>query len=259
MEKSKVKAVTGLYFPTDRDRELFSKLSIVILTPCASYDHAAKFTKFVTNMVCYSWMHGLPIYAMGITERTVVDWARNTLADNAREHVNEYTGERFTHILWLDDDHTFPPDLAVRLAARDVDMASALYYSRTSPHYPVVYVKDPNEDYKHFPLIEVPPAFFEADAVGFGALLMRRDVLDRVPKPWFTIDWRAGEDIAFCVKAKEHGIKIWCDGGYKLGHIGLPPVITEADWLKAKAADPDRFKDPVLIELGQGYGKKHVA
>ncbi len=249
--------IPGLYAPTDDDRKRFKDISICVLTPCGSYTNSVKFTKSLANMVAYSWMSGLKVYQMGVTERMVVDWARNELARVASEKINEYTGEKFTHLLWLDDDHTFPPDLACRLASHDQDMVSALYYGRTSPHYPVVYVKDPSEEYKHFPLIETPACLFEADAVGFGALLMRRDVFERVPAPWFTLDWKAGEDIAFCVKAKEHGVRIWCDGAYKLGHIGVPPVITEADYLKFKQDNPDRFSDKVRVELGD-HGEKHV-
>lgn len=202
--------------------------SVCILTPCGGYSVSARFAKSVANMVAYSWMHGLKVYQMGITERMVVDWARNDLAKKAKEHVNEYTGEQFTHLLWLDDDHVFNPDLACRLASYDLDMVSALYYGRTEPFYPVVYVKDEKgaDEYKHFPLIEVPDSLIEVDAVGFGALLMRRDVFARVPEPWFTVDWRAGEDIAFCLKAKKHGIRIFCDGAYKLGHIAPPSIVT---------------------------------
>ena len=244
-------AIPGLYSPSDEDRDILKNASVCILTPCKDWYCAAKFAKSVANMISYSWMHGLKVFQMGITERMVVDWARNELARVAKEKINEYTGEKFTHLLWLDDDHTFPPDLALRLISHDKDMVSALYFGRTHPHFPVVYVKDTNDKYKHFPLIEAPGCLFECDAVGFGSLMMRRDVFDRVPEPWFTLDWKAGEDIAFCVKAKEHKIGVWCDGAYKLGHIGVPPVVTEADWTKAKKDDPQRFADKIRIELGE--------
>lgn len=241
--------IPGLYYPTIKDIEAFKDISICILTPCKDYDHPAKFTKSIANMIAFSWMNGLKVFQMGITERMVVDWARNELAKIAKDKVNEYTDQKFTHLLWLDDDHTFPPDLALRLASHDKEMVSALYFGRTHPHYPVVYVKDPSEEYRHFPLIEAPPCLFECDAVGFGALLMKREVFDIVDYPWFTIDWKGGEDIVFCVHAKRKGIKIWCDGAYKLGHIGVPPVITEKDYLRVRKEEPDRFKEMVKVEL----------
>ncbi|MDD5189452.1 MAG: hypothetical protein PHE50_00235 [Dehalococcoidales bacterium] len=244
--------VPGLYSPTKEDKEIYKRMSVVILTPCGGYENSVKFTKCVTNMVAYSWMNGLSIFQMGITERMVVDWARNDLARKAKDHINEFTGEKFTHILWLDDDHVFEADLACVLARHNREMVSALYYARVGKILPVVYVKDGSVDdeYKHFPLIQAPNKIFECDAVGFGAMLMNRDVLDRVPQPWFTIDYRAGEDIAFCVQAKKHGIKIWCDGQYKLGHIGVPKVIGHQDYLKYMEENKDEYSDKVRVHLG---------
>jgi len=215
------------YEPNKQDKKKYQDYSIVILTPCGDYKLHAKFAKSVANMIAYSWMHGLKIYQMGITERMVVHWARNDLARTAKDKLDEYTGKKYTHILWLDDDHVFNPDLAVYLAANgELDMVSALYYGREKP-LPVVYVKDDTDDkYRHFPLVYVPPNLIEVDAVGMGACLMRRDVLDRVPEPWFTFN-SAGEDIYFCVHAKEAGIKIYCDGSYGLGHIGPPQIVTK--------------------------------
>lgn len=252
MERAKEPLVIpGLYAVTAEDREVFGRMSVVILTPHADFENSIKFTRSVANMVAYSWMHGLKIYQMGHTERMVVDWARNDLARNAKDKINEYTGEKFTHLLWLDDDHVFDPDLACVLARHNKDMVSALYYARVGKTLPVVYVKDHSGDeYKHFPIIEAPNCLFECDAVGFGAMLMRRDVLDRTPQPWFTIDWKGGEDIAFCVKAKKHGVSVWCDGQYKLGHIGAPKIIGHQDYLKYMQEHKDDFADKVKIQLG---------
>lgn len=244
--------VPGLYSPSNQDLKRYQDLSICILTPCGAYENSVKFTKSVANMVAYSWMNGLRVFQMGITERMVVDWARNELARTAKDKINEFTGEKFTHLLWLDDDHVFEADLACVLARHDVDMVSALYYARVGKTLPVVFVKDESaeDEYKHFPLVEAPNCLFECDAVGFGALLMRRDVLDRVPQPWFTIDYRAGEDIAFCVSAKKNGIKIYCDGQYKLGHIAVPRVIGHQDYLRYVENNKDEFAGKVKVQLG---------
>jgi GT2 family glycosyltransferase len=250
--------VPGLYSPTKEDLKRYQGISLVILTPCGGYDNSVKFTKSVANMISYSWMHGLKVFQMGISERMVVDWARNELARTAKDKINEYTGEKFTHILWLDDDHVFEADLACVLARHGKDMVSALYYARVGKTLPVVYVKDESgeDEYKHFPIIEAPNCIFECDAVGFGAMLMRRDVFDRVPQPWFTLDWQAGEDIAFCVKAKKHGIRIWCDGQYKIGHVGVPKVVGHQDYVEYLNDNKDEFQNKVRINLGEQHGKE---
>lgn len=244
------------YAPTSEEQKRFADLDVVILTPVGSYEVWGKFCKSVANMVAYSWYRGLRVWQMGITERMVVDWARNDLARQALAKVNEYTGKPFTHFLWLDDDHVFNPDLAVCLARHaHLDMVSALYYGRTQ-HLPVAYVKDHSDDpYKHYPLVEVPPVLAEVHAVGFGALLMRRDVLERVPEPWFTIDARGGEDIVFCTHARRHGVRVWLDGSYRLGHISEPLIVTEATHQAYVASRPE-LADRIKVDLG---GYQHVA
>jgi hypothetical protein len=248
-------ALAGIYRPTAADRAIYADMSVIILTPCKDYEVPARFAKSVANLIAYSWMHGLKVYQMGVTERMVVHWARNELARQAKGHINEYTGERFTHILWLDDDSLFNPDMLVYLARhKDLDVLSALYFGRTQRHLPVVYVKDDSGDkYKHFPLIEVPPNLCEVDAIGFGACLMRMDVLDRMAEPWFSFK-EAGEDIYFCVHAKEQGVRIWCDGSYMLGHIGEQHVVTHATYRQYLADNREEFADRIKVPLG-GNGK----
>lgn len=243
--------VVRFYEPTAADKKRYANMAVVIVTPCKDYEVPFKFTQAVVNLVAYSWLHGLKVYQMGGTQRTVVHWARNELARLARDHVNEYTGEKFTHVLWLDDDHVFNPDMLLWLARnQDKDVVSALYFGRAERNLPVVYVKDEGGDkYKHFALVEVPPDLCEVDAIGFGACLMRRDVLDRVPDPWFMFN-SCGEDIYFCVHAKEADVKIWCDGAYKLGHIGEPAIVTEATYRQYMVDNQEKYADRIKVSLG---------
>lgn len=244
-----------LYEPTKEDCELFKKMRLVILSPIMHCE--PRWVRSMANMISYSWMQGLKVYAMGITERVVVDWARNDLARIATHKKCDYTGKHYTHFLWLDSDHIFNPDLAVCLARhfakKDVDICSAVYYMRSGPTMPVVYVKDESPDeYMHYPLIIVPESLFVADAVGFGACITKRDVFVKTPEPWFTIDAKAGEDISFCVAAKKAGFKVWVDGSYRLGHIGEPPVITHQTYLNHMETNKDSYADRVKISLDGG-------
>ena len=241
-----------LYQPGHDARARLSLLSVLILTPMGGYMSWGRFTKSLVNMVAYSWLHGLKIYQMGITERMAIEWARNSLARRAKDHINEYTGERFTHFLWLDDDHVFNPDLALYLAQHAaLDMVSALYFARAGKPYPTAYVKDHTDEdpYKHFPLLGVPSRLCEVDAVGLGACLMRREVLECVPEPWFTLDYRGGEDIAFCVRAKAHGVGIWVDGSYVLGHIGDPNVVTQETFQSYMREHGDELGEKVRVAV----------
>lgn len=226
----------AIYKPSKKDRKRYEQMSVCIITPCGGYDNKYLFTKCLANMIIYSMHQGIHVDAFGGTERMVIHWARQDLARQAKDRICQRTGEKYTHILWLDDDHAFTPDLLCVLALNgDKDLVSALYYGRDKA-LPVAYVKDKSPDkYGHYPLIWPQESFYEVDAIGFGACLMRRDVLDRVPEPWFQFrgaddEKGYGEDIYFCVRAKEYGVKIWLDARYKLGHIGAPHVVDWRDW-----------------------------
>ena len=52
------------------------------------------------------------------------------------------------------------------------------------------------------------------------------DIAGKEGGVWFTPTQDAGEDAAFCLRAKEYGYKIWVDPTVKLGHVGQT-VITE--------------------------------
>ena len=245
--------MSKLIEPSWAQKRSYKDFSICILTPHADFESANAFSRSAINMVAYSHMQGLNIEMMAQTERVVVDWARNDLAKLVRDSSSPYTDKKYTHCLWLDDDMVFSPDLAVVLASEmaDYDMISGLYFGRHEP-FPVVYVKhDHSEDdpYKHYPLLKCPTRTFECDAVGFGCLLMKTDVFDKVPEPWFTIDARGGEDIVFCKHARDAGLKIGCAGHYRLGHINKPNVITwkdSEDYIKSRPDLEDKFQQ---IEL----------
>lgn len=238
---------------SDEDREHFATMSICILSPMQHIEPL--WVRSTVNMMAYSWHHNLRIYEMAITVREVVDWARNNLARAALEKFCDYTEEVYTHVLWLDTDHVFNADLACQLARHmvdpQIDAVSALYYSRSERILPVAYVKDgaPSE-FSHYPIIEVPNCLCEVDAVGFGALLMKRDVFEKVPEPWFTIDFRAGEDVAFCARSRKFGVRWFLDGQYKLAHLGDPQLVTEATYRQYVADNYETYKDRVKVSLG---------
>src|SRR5574343_15556 len=238
---------------SEQEKWQFRRMRVAILSPIMNDE--PQWIRSLANMIGFSWYQGLRLLEMGITEREVIQWARNNLARNALHWKCYLDDKPFTHVLWLDADHVFNPDLACVLARQfvnpEIDMISALYYGRLAPYLPVAYVKDGNPSkYTHYPLIEVPNWLWEVDAVGFGALMMKLDVFKRVPEPWFTLESNAGEDIAFCVKAKEHGVRIFLEGQYKLGHFGERQIVTEAVYRSHLEKNREQYGDRIRVALG---------
>lgn len=70
-------------------------------------------------------------------------------------------------------------------------------------------------------------SLFEVDAVGFGCVMMKVQVLKDVMEKensWFNPYPGFGEDLSFCIRAKKSGYRIWCDSSIKVGHLSLTVV-----------------------------------
>lgn len=237
---------------TDAEREMFAKMRIAIVSPIFHVE--PQWVRSTVNAVAYSWSQGLRVEDMGIIERTVVHWARNELVRAAMELKSIHDDQSFTHLMWLDSDHVFDRDLICHLARHyarpEVDMISALYFNRNEPFLPVVYVKDGGPSiYTHYPLVDVPNCLCEVDAVGFGAIMIKREVFEKVPDPWFQMDG-CGEDMFFCVHAKKAGFRLFLDGQYKLGHFSDKKIITERMYKDYLKEHPGFFGDKIKVKLG---------
>lgn len=148
------------------------------------------------------------------------DWcgARNNLVKLTLE--NDYS-----HLWFMDDDHSFAPDILMRLLAHDKPLVNPLCLTRTMPFVPCVYpTKLPEGEHVYLPVdftTAEPEGLIEIEAGGCAGMLIRRDVLEAVsalPGRPFEYGDRS-EDITFCEKAKACGYTLYADLGVMLGHI----------------------------------------
>lgn len=158
-------------------------------------------------------------------------------------------------ILFVDSDMQFERDLLPRLNA-DIDagceIVAPLCFKRKPPFTPVIYSEMclKEENGKKFPTAAImhdyPPAdLFPVEAVGFGCVLMTMDavqtVMDRFGLWPFMPAAGFGEDMSFCMRAREAGVQIWCDSRIRVGHVGYY-TYGEFDYLKHKEGKPDAHR-----------------
>ena len=156
--------------------------------------------------------------------------SRNRLAGMAVEMDADY-------ILWLDSDMVFPPDTLERMMKvldehPEIDVLTGLYFRRGAPFTPVLFSKlEVNDEgvLEFDDVPELPNELFEVAGCGFGIVLMRTEMLlDIAAKEgggmWFSPIANAGEDCAFCMRARENGYKIYCDPTIEAGHMGYAPI-----------------------------------
>ena len=190
------------------------------------------------------------VFSLGAIGEILVPFARERLADSVVETGADY-------LFMVDDDMLAPDDLFYKLAAHDKDIVGALAFTRNPDHKPVIYQEisgyDPVSNCSYslpkFVLNYPRNALVQCDAVGFGAVLIKAEVLKKTPKPWFFGMEGTGEDVAFCYKARKVGFEVWMDTSIKLGHLGAPVVVTEEysdAWNKLTADQKDKLYGPYL-------------
>lgn len=142
--------------------------------------------------------------------------ARNKLAAKAEASGSDYT-------LWIDSDMTFEPEDFIRLrnALKDsgADVICGLYFSRRPPYRPGVYetcdyVQLEDQMGITCKIFEnIPDKIFEIAACGFGFVLMKTTVLSKMISIFslpFSPLFGFGEDLSFCIRARQAGFKIVC-------------------------------------------------
>ena len=199
-------------------------MKTLIAVPCMDQVHTAFFKSAMD-------LNRIGETALAISASSLVYDARNAL-------VAQAILGGFDRILWLDSDMQFTPDLMEKLMADmdelKCDIVSGLYFTRRAPIKPVCYsyvgfrpegegLKPVAESFMDYP----KDSIFEVAGVGFGAVLVTVDLCKRVREHYglpFSPALGFGEDLSFCARATELGVKIYCDSRIKLGHAGLMTV-----------------------------------
>lgn len=179
---------------------------------------AARYTRFWNSFL------GLRLPPVKIISKLGVD-----VAKMRNEAIAEMEGD---WIWFVDDDHTFEPDLLMKLLAHNVDVVQPLILRRYAPFGPVhmgPQVEGSQAHWQYALRKDDPKGLMEVHAVGSGCCLIKKKVLDAIERPWFEIGKLEadglGEDLWFCRKVKEKGFRIFCDLGNPVGHLNVGNVV----------------------------------
>ncbi len=226
-------------------------MNCAIAVPCAQVVEP-KTLQSMMKLVAHSQRNGINIADIGITERMLIDDARNLLTETFLKTPVEW-------LFWMDSDMTFPEDTLVKLfetvEKKGSKMATGIYYQRKGMNYPCLWSRGDelesgnktgllsprSKTNKYVGTFVFPHPDkkepFQVHAAGFGCVLVHRSVLETMPRPWFQfIKGTCSEDFYFFVNAAEMGFSLWADPRIDLGHIGDAPVLGKKDFHK-NAAD----------------------
>lgn len=174
-------------------------------------------------MACYARSKGIEIDMLPIGMSLIY-----TARENA---VKTMLQGDYDALLFIDSDMVVPMDLLVRLLEHDKDIVSGLAFKRFPPYEPCIFKKCDRDGTEFY--FDYPKGLVEIQGVGMACTLIKRKVFENVLQPWFFPEPKIGEDLAFCIRAREQGFKIYCDTTLICGHCNTE-VVTEAHYLKYK-------------------------
>ena len=175
----------------------------------------------------------------------------NTLIYTSRNLIaQEAVKAGFDRVLWIDSDMVFPDDTLIRLAAdldEGLDLVSALCFTRREPSVPCIqskltwevkpdgWVNTTADIFYDYPVDEL----FEIEGCGFGCVMTSCDLLKRMIEkygaPFYPL-MGMGEDTTFCFRAKQEGVKMYCDSRVKIGHVGSK-VFDENNYINGRTKE----------------------
>ncbi len=152
---------------------------------------------------------------------------------NRNAIVKEVLKSDATHFMWLDSDHVFPIGMLNRLLSHGKDMTGGVYFKKAYPFQSVSLVAKEQKFFKGKYTIYNPAVIkeksnmiFKADATGMGCTLIKREVFEKLPHPWFEYRWSEqseektiSEEMKFFEDAKKAGFELWIDEYVICPHI----------------------------------------
>lgn len=139
-----------------------------------------------------------------------------------------------THILWLDTDvvceSPSDPNQALRmLLACNAPIASGLYRAKKQKgQYPyAMWTKNPN-GIGYLAIDSWTGNWLKVSVIGFGFVLIKREVFETVPFPWFV--WKEvapSEDFYACELFAKYGFETRVFTEIRLSHLGNLKILCE--------------------------------
>lgn len=168
-------------------------------------------------------------------------WFGHDIADNTNNLVREMYRQDKDWLWIMGDDHVFSPDLLNKLLAHDKEIVVPLCLMRNPPYRPVIFSSVNTDKFDSTSDVTSTAAFSKIEnririnldeypdgglvkihSAGNAGMLIRREVFDFMPEPWFEAgrlsSVQLAEDLFFCDKARNANFELWADLDSSLGH-----------------------------------------
>ena len=211
----------------------------MIIAFCVPGEHQSwEFTKSWTRVVHHMGKHGITMKLFQERGGDIYH-IRNTLVSRDLpipwEMMPVFGGEPYDYMMWIDSDMGgFDFSHIQRLIDADKDIITGITpIGRTGRSAIGEYGYDeygqPAVNFYNLLLMDEqldPNVPVEVGFCGYAFLLIRKGVFEAMEYPWFRYTPKnhegrlsgPGEDIGFCIRAREAGFKVWMHPGVKVTH-----------------------------------------
>jgi hypothetical protein len=218
-------------------------------------DTKGDFTISLARMIAHSYAATAHLPSSERVQIEIFSVASTDLVANRTELLKRAIGWQARYLLWLDDDHVFPPDTLLRLLRHRLPVVGCNQPRRSNPTGPVAVKRNAAGEMEHvWTTRELAEAgtVEEVIHVGLALCLMDMNILHQVKAhvekgvgwaQWGPFERRQiagstalmGEDVSFMHELTDAGIKVHVDHGlsWQVGHIA-ERVLTNADTVAQK-------------------------
>ena len=192
-------------------------------------------------------------------EVEVITRVGDSLDRNRNELVKTAILKECDYVWFIDSDQIIPKGTLDRLLSliqeKKVGIVSGMYFTRMPPNLPVIRKRvgelfEAIFDYK---------GITEVDGIGFGCCLADISIFKEVNFPWFEFKYEEvsgfphyfSEDLTFCKKLRNKGIKILVDTDLVISHIG--GIVDDSDYSRIKNTyiKADKIKNELIEDLSE--------
>jgi GT2 family glycosyltransferase len=179
-----------------------------------------------TGMFPYQFVHSffpMMVFTMQKGINIEYELRGSSLVYDARECAAKTVLDRkeLDYLLFVDSDMMPPPEMLNTLIEHNKPIVTALAFKRVPDYDPCIFKKITSNDAVNY--FDYPKGLTEIAGCGMACCLIKREVIEKTPQPWFT-PGKLGEDLSFCKRAMKAGFKIYCDTNLICKHVGTYEV-----------------------------------
>jgi len=235
--KAKSPVVSTDSFNLETTKQMIKGKSVVFCLPGRGCSYI-----FLKNFVqlCFDLVQAGASIQISQDYSSMVNFARcKCLGANVLRGPNQkpWDGKlEYDYQLWIDSDIVFDTEKFYRLVFHDKEIMSGWYCTEDGNTTSVAHWLEEDDfrknggvmNHETLESISKRKKPFTVDYTGFGWVLIKKGVFESLEYPWFApkmqtfdsgqVQDMCGEDVSFCLDAKDADYEIWCDPLIRVGH-----------------------------------------